>query len=703
MTTRRGPIGRVFAELRRRRVLRTLALYIVGAWGLMQVADVLLPALSLPETAIRYLLLAAIAGFPVALIVGWFFDITAEGVQRTAPASDSELEETLSLRGLDYLLLAALLLVLGLIGYGLSDAVMDLPEQASVPIDTRSARDPDAPPMVGVLPFANLGSDEDGDFFAGGVHDDLLTRLAKLGGLRVVSRTSVLGYAGTTKKIPEIGRELRADAILEGGVRVVGELIRINAQLIDARSDEHLWAETYDRTLTAGNLFEVQSDIARAIAAALQTALTPEDNAELALIPTQNLAAYRAFHETMQWRENTSLAMSPENRARYKAGLRRAFELDPEFTRPMLELVTQLSNDVFFKRGEPSLPEIESLIERIGEVAPNSADYYAAQSVYFYYVIRDFDRADALLVEARKKTPSDPRLVEIHSWIKRRQGDFDGWLAASREARNLDPRNEKQNAILIGRLIVMHEYDEAMREIEYLDALQESEKLALALLKLREHHDLSRYAADTRQVLEPLEERRRPHDLFRLWDAQLAARDVDGGERTVDIVLALLERAGAQAPPDQMPFDLSLQLAQAMLTGNQPRAAELVPEIKRTMGLEGLSPRDYPERLDRIDRAALAAAEGDREVVVELATAYLQDPAVDRAEWLGRSVACQVMGIAGAADASVACLRNLFEEPSSSHPFLEPLQPAYDPIRESPAFRALLSDLREDGWLPRRG
>jgi TolB-like protein len=698
----RGPVGRILAELRRRHVFRTLALYILGAWVLMQVADVLLPALSLPESSIRYLLFAAIAGFPLALVFGWFFDITAGGIRLT-PATDPDLIEVQPLQGFDYTLLVALVAVLALIGYGLSDAVLELPEEMPAMAEADLAPRTEGPPMVGVLPFAHMGSGEDGDFFASGIHDDLLTRLAKLQGMRVVSRTSVMGYAGTTKKIPEIGRELRADAILEGGVRVAGDQIRINAQLIDARSDEHLWAETYDRRLTASNIFEVQSEIARAIAAALQTTLTPEDSAELTLIPTENLAAYRAFHETMQWRDTVTLSMDSANKERFERGMRHAFELDPEYTRPMLELVMHLALDIYFGRGEESLPEVEALIDRIGEVAPNSADFYAAQAAYFYYVMRDFDRAEALLAEAQKKAPSDTRLIEIESWIKRRQGDYEGWIDASRRARDLDPRSQRNSAIYISRLMIMHRYDEAWRELQSVDQPHQSDEFARSLLKLREHHDVAQYAAELEEILRPLSEQRRPQILFVLWEAQLAADDLAGSRRTLDQILSIMNvprRAPDDPPVEQIPNDLGMELGHAVITGDEARAAELALEIKRVMGLEGLSVGEYPEHVHPLDRVQLAFVEGEREFVIEWASAYWQDPSVDRADWLNSRVfACQALGLSGAAEQAVACLRNVFAEPSSAHPFYEPLQPMYDPIRDKPAFKALVAELVAEGWL----
>jgi len=432
----------LFAELRRRRVLRTLALYVVGAWGLVQIADVVFPALGLAEASIRYLLFLAVAGFPVALVFAWLFDISSAGIHRTAPASAAELAERTPLRAADYLILASLLLVLGLIGYGVVKNADNIPlpgvgegGSADLPDWERG----DGPPVIGVLPFDHLGSSEDGAFFATGVHDDLLTSLSKLSALRIISRTSMLQYADTAKPIPRIGRELGADAILEGGVRVAGDQIRINAQLIDARSDEHLWAETYDRELTADNIFAVQSEIARSISSALQTALTQKESEELDIVPTSNLAAYRVYHETMQWRE--TIHLDDTTRPQFVDGLERAFALDPSFTRPMVELVGVLALNMYRNADRPEMQRVEQLINRIGEIAPNSADYYTAQSFYFYYVLEDFERANALIEKAQERAPSDPRLITIQSWIQRRQGDFEAWLASAVKARKLDPRD----------------------------------------------------------------------------------------------------------------------------------------------------------------------------------------------------------------------------------------------------------------------
>ncbi len=152
---------------------------------------------------------------------------------------------------------------------------------------------------MAVLPFAFRSSNEEDQFFAEGMHDDLLTQLAKIGSLKVISRTSVLEYKDTTKKIPEIAAELGVSTIVEGGVQRSGSRIRFNAQLIDAKTDEHLWAETYNRELTAENLFDIQAEIARAIAQALQATLSPEEEASIDRALTNNLEAWESYQRAM--------------------------------------------------------------------------------------------------------------------------------------------------------------------------------------------------------------------------------------------------------------------------------------------------------------------------------------------------------------------------------------------------------------------
>ncbi|WOJ97739.1 hypothetical protein R0137_03985 [Congregibacter brevis] len=700
-------MSNVLKELRRRRVFRTLALYIVGTWGLLQIADVLFPAIGLAESDMRYLLIIAIAGFPVALVFGWMFDISSDGIHRTAAASAEDLEERNPLRGADYLILVSLMAVLGLIAYGVvenAENIATSKTDETVIGETSNWRRGDGPPMIGVLPFSHLGGSEDGEFFANGVHDDLLTSLSKISGLRIISRTSVLQYVGTTKAIPEIGRELRADAILEGGIRVSGNQIRINAQLIDARSDEHLWAETYDRELTASNIFEVQSEIARAISTALQTTLTQDENDDLDIVPTSNLAAYRAYHEIMQWRD--TIHLDDSTRAEFVEGLEKAFSLDPAFTRPMAELVGTLALSMYRKPNKEALARVEELINRIGEIAPDSTDHFIAQSFYFYYVLEDFDRAIAFIEKAQARAPSDARLLDIQSWIQRRQGDFEGWLESSKKAQQLAPKDLGIGLRLVARLMGMHRYDEAREAAREVTSAVETDDPGLKMLRsqlaLADHQSLPRLEKDLETILE------QPHlneldvlDVsYLLWEVQMAQHRFMQAQETIKSWTSSSTAAGHDVGgPGQLSPVLAVEVLNALIVGDPEALGKTLNSAKKALDIASRSPNEYVNNLDPPTSALLAIADNEPELARKTLAPIWNDPKIDRALWFQRNVICQGLALAGAAKEATDCLRNTLDKPSSALHFLEPRLAYYDPIRYSTEFQTLWQELIAEGWI----
>ncbi|WOJ92210.1 hypothetical protein R0135_10465 [Congregibacter variabilis] len=693
MTNREGSNSGLFAELRRRRVFRTLALYILAAWGLMQVADVLLPALDLPEASIRYLLFASIAGLPVALVFGWFFDITAHGIQRTGPVAGAATTEAEPLRSVDYLLLGALAVVLGLILYSFMGGVVEIPLADSSSSVSADRAKTDGPPMVGVIPFDYGDDTGDGKFFATGVHDDLLTRLTKVGGLRVISRTSVLQYAKTTKSIPQIGNELGADAILEGGVRIAGSKIRINAQLIDARSDEHLWAETYDRDLSPENIFAVQADIARAISTALATTLSPEEDRSLDVIPTNNMAAYRAFHEIMQWRDENHL--TPTNAPEFVQGLEKAYEIDPNFIQPMLEVIGTLTLQARRGGGREFLPKIESLIDRIGHIAPESADYYTAQTLYVYNVLADYDQALALVKKARSLAPSDTHILNIQSWIQRRQGDYEGYLESARLSYQLEPNNAQAAELLAGRLMVMHRYEEALAIAEQIE--NPSLRLraqSLPMLRFFKHGDLQRWEQEVRAALNTdLSEDRRDDVLSTLWEVQIARREFAAAQQSIDQISydeLIKTPVNVWLSPKHR-----LQMAQHLVTENAAAAKASAQAARRLAEPMNSDAQALLDRLTPPDRALMLLAEGQQDAAFN-ALKIWRDPNWDRAEWFGRSYLCEMLALIkteAAALEALACLRSALTEPSLGMLFVEPQLPFYDSLRERADFKALIAEV----------
>ena len=265
--------------------------YVVLSWVLLQVADVLMDTIGLPDIWGKAVLGLLLIGFPPVLIFSWIYEMTPEGVKREKEIADDASITSHTAKKLNIAVIVLLVIAIGIFAI---DKFTGTPGTSSEPV-AMTAPSPDAIPVVAVLPLQAFSTEEEGIFLASGLHDDLLTRLARLQSFKVISRTSVMEYADTTKNLREIGAELGASYILEGGLQAIGGNVRINAQLIDAATDEHLWAQTYNRALTTANLFDVQADIAGAIAGALHATLSPQELEQLSDVPTENLKAYEAF------------------------------------------------------------------------------------------------------------------------------------------------------------------------------------------------------------------------------------------------------------------------------------------------------------------------------------------------------------------------------------------------------------------------
>ena len=299
-------MDKFFKELRRRNVVRVFGVYAVAGWVLVQIATTLEESMNLPAWFDGLVVALLIVGLPIALILAWAFELTPEGVVRTEDVPDGQSVTADTGRKLDFAIIAGIVILGVVILMKGSDkstteadpaAVVEAVQEKDADVSADTLRDSYSEKSIAVLPFENRSPDADDAFFAAGVHDDLLTHLSKIADMHVISRTSVMGFAGSNRKIPDIGRELGVATVMEGAVQRAGNRVRINVQLIDVETDNHIWAEIYDRDLTTDNIFDIQSEITKAIANALNTVLSDSDEAELAKRPTQILAAYDAFVE----------------------------------------------------------------------------------------------------------------------------------------------------------------------------------------------------------------------------------------------------------------------------------------------------------------------------------------------------------------------------------------------------------------------
>src|SRR5438874_150896 len=296
-----------FEEVKRRKVYRVVAAYIIAAGGIIQLSSAAFPAWELPNWALRLVIVLLLAGFPIALILAWAFDVTPQGIRATPSVAAPRTH-----RRRNVIMLA----VTGLIVSAVAGFFL-LPRISSAHKIDKS---------IAVLPFENLSDEKENAYFADGIQDDVLTNLSKIGDLKVISRTSVMQYKGAAKNVREIGKALGVSNILEGSVRRSGNKVRINVQLIDANTDKHAWANDYDRDVT--DVFAIQSDLAGEIANALQAKLSPSEKSQMSRKPTENGEAYLAFVQAHD------LSCSYEDPAKLKQSeqlYQRAVDLDPNF------------------------------------------------------------------------------------------------------------------------------------------------------------------------------------------------------------------------------------------------------------------------------------------------------------------------------------------------------------------------------------
>lgn len=257
-------VGLLFKETHRRGVLQSAAVYIVGAWVLLQAANVLFPGAGIPDSAIRFVFIGTALGFPLVMVFGWMYDISGKGIKRTPSVQDADTENGLPLRRSDYFLLSGLAALAVTLILGVSINVAGEAE----PIVVAADEQPVAENSIAVLPFVNMSDDPDNDYFGDGIADELLNQLVNLTSLHVAARTSSFFFKGKNDSIQSIGRQLGVGTVLEGSVRKSGNNIRITAQLINAADGFHLWSQTFDREI--GDIFAIQKEIAGAITTALK-------------------------------------------------------------------------------------------------------------------------------------------------------------------------------------------------------------------------------------------------------------------------------------------------------------------------------------------------------------------------------------------------------------------------------------------------
>jgi TolB-like protein len=436
----------LFAELNRRNVTRVAIFYVVTAWLVLQVIDVVAPILGLSDAIAKGVLMLFAVGLIPALIFSWVYEMTPEGLKKEHEVDRDTSITNQTAKKLDIAVIGLLVPVLGLLAFQQFGGGIPETQQDIAPVvESQAVADPTEADEVmtealansiAVLPFANRSAREEDIFFTDGIHDDLLTQLAKIASLEVISRTSVMSYRDTELSIPEIAGKLGVANILEGGVQRAGDQVRINVQLIEAGSDKHLWAETYDRMMTTDNLFSIQSEITREIISALKATLTSEEASRIDSKPTENLEAYQEY----LWGKQLLPQRTVDAITRGKDHFERAVALDDQFAEALVGLAN--AKHLMFEYAgwsfEEAINAADLLVDKALELKPNLGVAYTVQGELRRHQNR-FEESEIAFQRAVELMPSDSRTHMWYGLLQGQQGRYDGAIRSFGRAHQLDP------------------------------------------------------------------------------------------------------------------------------------------------------------------------------------------------------------------------------------------------------------------------
>ena len=668
-----------FEELKRRKVYRVAVAYVIAAGGIIQLASAVFPAWELPDWSLRLVIVLLLVGFPIALILAWAFDVTPTGIQAT-PALPIAGGATSPHRRRNVLLLGAVGLTVAIVaGFFL------LPHVAAKKVDK----------SIAVLPFENFSQDKDNAFFADGIQDDILTNLSKIGDLKVISRTSVMGYRGKEKNVRKIGKELGVSAVLEGSVRREGNRVRVNVQLINAENDQHIWAEDYDRELT--DVFAIQTDLAQKIAHELRAQLSPSEEEEMTRKPTENGEAYLAFVEA----HNLQMLMDDREKLNQAVQLyERAIQLDPKFVLAVANL--SILHSWIYHNFEPTGEErdlAKQYADRALELAPDSPEAHLARGFSLYYGERDYEGALREFAIAQGGLPNNSETYLLIGAIQRRQGKWAESTANLEKAVSLNPHDTWPLQNLYFNYQMQRKFEAARRVIERALAINPKSTTFWGLkaqLAIAEHSDLS----VAEKGLAEFEEARARGELKDIKPAAVA--EIMLGKANI---LALREKysealaALRQIPPEartgSQPHLEEIDLFEGQIYEKlgQPEAAHAA-FLKAKAGAEEAlreAPND-PERHATLGRMLAYLGEKDAAIAEAKKATELLPESVDAFSGPKMKEAlAQVYVLTGENAKAIELLDELLSQPSDVTVAGLKVDPAMDRLRDDPEFQKLLA------------
>jgi TolB-like protein/Tfp pilus assembly protein PilF len=453
-----------FAELKRRNIYKVAVTYLVAGWLVIQIATQVFPFLEVPNWVVRLVIALVVTGFPIAAASAWAFEITPQGIKRTDVADALPLSEQRHPHAWIYVVLicGAVSAALFFLGRYTAGSKTEIPND----IATKS---------VAVLPFENFSEDKAFAFFADGVQDEILTDLAKIADLKVISRTSVMQYKNRApRNLPEVAQVLKVAHVLEGSVQRSANRVRVSAQLIDARKDTHIWAEKYDRDLS--DIFAIQSEIAQAIADQLQAKLSPKEKSAINERPTSDPAAHDLFLRAKELRYDGEVNPSRQRENLFEEVrlLEQALARDPAFLLAHCQLAAAHDLIYFFNydHTDSRLKLAEASIGNAVRLQPNAGETHLAQAIHFYWGYLNYDRAREELTKAQQSLPNDAQVFKFLGLIDRRQARWNEAIRNLERVVELDPRNVDGIGNLAEAYFGLRKYDEAILMFDRIAELE---------------------------------------------------------------------------------------------------------------------------------------------------------------------------------------------------------------------------------------
>ena len=686
--------GNFFAELKRRNVYKVAVAYAIVGWLLVQVATQVFPFFEIPNWAVRLVVLAIAVGFPIALVIAWAFELTPEGIKRTEDVDVAPSAQQSGKRTWIFVVIIAGAMSLSLFFLGRYTA-----RNNAAPRQSEAA--PSIPQKsIAVLPFENLSDDKNAAYFADGIQDEILTKLASIADLKVISRTSTAKYKSKPEDLKTVSQQLGVATVLEGSVQKAGDKVRVNVQLIDARADSHLWAKSYDRDVK--DVFAVESEVAQEIADALQAKLSPVETDALAKAPTRDAEAYDLFLKGEYEEREAESSLKPEPFDRAAVFYQQALDRDPNFALAAARLAdSRIFRHWFVTRfNETELAEVKKIADHALALAPNLAEAHIALGNFYYYGKRQYGEALNEFRRALELRPNNAQALESIAFIYRRQGQWERLLSELAKCEERDPRN----ATLIANL-----------GTSYLNLRmwQEAKRAGLRALALDPHNVVGMRAVFISDLNggKDINEARRTFAAFPPGTTLSNPSQVGNAATVIgdgtylniiarDFAAAFKAWENETADPDQNRSRLAARVAIHVLAGD---AASAQGEIASARGLVEARLRVRPDDIQALTQLSWIdlALKSDSEAL-RFAHQAAELLPVEKDAMGGPPVLAglaEIQARVGKSDEAVKTLRRLLSIPAGVCISLQRLKidPVWDPIRNDPGFQQLLTGTEHVG------